>query len=64
MYRRAASSVLTSTVGGSALGGKSYLFAALVFGGTLLLSLVGLLIYRGVMPPPRKSPENPEEPED
>ena len=41
-------SVLTSTVGGSALGGRSYLFAALVFGGTLLLSLVGLLIYRCV----------------
>lgn len=39
-------SVLTSTVGGSALGGKSYLFAALVFGGTLLLSLAGLLVYR------------------
>lgn len=41
-------SVLTSTVGGSALGSRSYLFAALVFGGTLLLSLVGLLIYRCV----------------
>ena len=41
-------SVLTSTVGGSALGGRSYLFAALVFGGTLFLSLVGLLIYRCV----------------
>ena len=41
-------SVLTSTVGGSALGGKSYLFAAVVFGGTLVLSLIGLLIYRSL----------------
>lgn len=57
-------SVLTSTVGGSALGGKSYLFAALVFGGTLLLSLVGLLIYRGVCRHHEKVRKNPEEPED
>ena len=41
-------SVLTSTVGGSALGGRSYLFAALVFGGTLVFSLAGLLIYRNL----------------
>lgn len=57
-------SVLTSTVGGSALGGKSYLFAALLFGGTLLLSLVGLLIYRGVCRHHEKARKNPEEPED
>ena len=53
-----------ATVGGSALGGKSYLFAALLFGGTLLLSLVGLLIYRGVCRHHEKARKNPEEPED
>lgn len=57
-------SVLTSTVGGSALGGKSYLFAALVFGGTLLLSLAGLLIYRTVCRRHEKAQEKPENPED
>lgn len=41
-------SVITSTVSGSAIGGKNYLFAGLVFGGTLVLSLIGLLIYRRV----------------
>ena len=39
-------SMLTSTLGGSALGQQSYLFAAAVFGGTLALSLLGILIYR------------------
>lgn len=57
-------SVLTSTVGGSALGGKSYLFAALVFGGTLLLSLVGLLIYRSVCRRHEKAQEKSKNSED
>lgn len=39
-------SVVTSTIGGSALGGRRYLLAALVFGGTLLISLGGMWIYR------------------
>ena len=39
-------SVVTSTVGGSALGSQSYGFAAAVFAGTLLVSLGGLYLYR------------------
>ena len=57
-------SVLTSTVGGSFLGGKSYLFAGLVFGGTLLLSLVGLLIYRCVCRRHEKKNRSGEKPMD
>ena len=41
-------STITSTVGGNALGGKNYLFAILVFAGTLAVSAIGLLIYRGL----------------
>ena len=41
-------SVLTSTIGGSALGVKDYQFAILVFAVTLAVSGVGLLIYRAV----------------
>ena len=39
-------SVITSTIGGDALGAGSYGFAALVFGVTLLLCGAGLLVYR------------------
>ena len=39
-------SVVTSIVGGDALGGKKYLFSLIVFAGTLLVSLLGLLVYR------------------
>ena len=41
-------SVLTSTIGGSALGVKDYQFAILVFAVTLAVSGVGLLIYRAI----------------
>lgn len=41
-------SILTSTIGGSALGVQDYQFAILVFAGTLLLSGAGLLLYRGL----------------
>ena len=41
-------SVLTSTIGGSALVVKDYQFAILVFAVTLAVSGVGLLIYRAV----------------
>ena len=41
-------SVLTSTIGGSALGVKDYQFAILVFAATLAVSGVGLLIYRAI----------------
>lgn len=39
-------SVLTSTVAGSAIGEKRYVFAALVFGVTTAAGLFGLWIYR------------------
>ena len=38
-------SVLSSTVAGGALGDKSYLFAGVTFGVTLIVSLAGLKIY-------------------
>jgi uncharacterized membrane protein YdjX (TVP38/TMEM64 family) len=41
-------SVITSTMGGGALGMKNYQFAILVFAATLLLSGAGLLIYNRI----------------
>lgn len=38
-------SIITSTIGGSALGTQQYLFAVIVFAATLLLSGAGLLLY-------------------
>ena len=39
-------SVVTSTVGGNAVGEQNYLFAIVVFAATLLVSALGLLIYQ------------------
>lgn len=41
-------SVVTSTLGGDALGTKQYLFAGIVFAATLLISAAGLLFYRRI----------------
>ena len=41
-------SLVTSTIGGDALGTQSYLFAAIVFAVTLLISGAGLLCYRWI----------------
>ena len=41
-------SIITSTLGGSALGMGRYTFAAAVFGATLAISAAGLLVYRRV----------------
>ncbi len=41
-------SVITSTIGGSALGNEQYIFAGLAFAVTLALSGAGLLIYRKI----------------
>ena len=38
-------SLITSTIGGDALGTQSYLSAAVVFGVTLLISGLGILVY-------------------
>ncbi|NLU25198.1 MAG: TVP38/TMEM64 family protein [Clostridiales bacterium] len=39
-------SIVTSTVGGDALGGKNYWFAIIVFAVTVAVSVTGLLIYQ------------------
>lgn len=41
-------SVVTSTIGGDALGTQNYLFAIIVFIATGIISLLGVLIYRGI----------------
>lgn len=41
-------SVITSTIGGDALGGQNYPFAVAVFVLTLLISTAGLLVYRKI----------------
>ena len=41
-------SVVTSTIGGDALGNESYLFAAIVFAATFLISAAGLMIYNHI----------------
>ena len=41
-------SIITSTVGGSAVNEQKYLFAVIVFAVTLLISGIGLLIYRAI----------------
>ncbi len=38
-------SIITSTIGGDALGMKNYLFAIIVFAATMLISGAGILIY-------------------
>lgn len=40
--------MVTSTIGGSALGVQNYVFAAIALGVTLLISGAGLLIYRRI----------------
>ena len=39
-------SIITSTVGGDALGVQNYQFAILVFAVTIIVSIIGLLVYR------------------
>lgn len=41
-------SILTSTIGGDALGTQDYWFAVAVFGVTMAVSLIGMLVYRKV----------------
>lgn len=40
--------IITSSVGGDALGTNNYLFAALVFGITFIVSLIGIFIYNKI----------------
>jgi len=41
-------SVISSALGGHALGTQKYLYAAIVFGVTLLISLLGLWVYKKI----------------
>jgi uncharacterized membrane protein YdjX (TVP38/TMEM64 family) len=41
-------SLLTSTIGGDVLGDRNYLFAAILFAGTLIISLIGILLFRKI----------------
>ena len=41
-------SIVTSTVGGNALGLQNYQFAILTFAATAVIGLIGLVIYRQV----------------
>lgn len=41
-------SIITSTVGGSALGMKKYTFAIVVFAVTLVISILGIMIYNQI----------------
>ena len=41
-------SVITSTIGGHALGTQQYVFAAVVFAITIIVSLIGILVYRRI----------------
>lgn len=41
-------SVITSTIGGEALGAQNYTFAILVFAATAVISGIGLLLYRKI----------------
>ena len=42
-------SVVTSTVGGGALGSRNYTFAVIVFAATLVVSVAGALLYNGYL---------------
>jgi uncharacterized membrane protein YdjX (TVP38/TMEM64 family) len=41
-------SIVTSTIGGDGLGSQKYVTAAIVFGVTIVISLIGMLIYRRI----------------
>ncbi|MDD5934283.1 MAG: VTT domain-containing protein [Clostridiales bacterium] len=50
-------SVITSTIGGNALGQREYIFAVIAFGITIVISILGILIHKKIS----KSHENAEE---
>jgi len=53
-------SILTSTLGGDALGSQSYFYAAGIFAATLALSALGLLLYDRLCKTGREQPAAPE----
>lgn len=52
-------SVITSTIGGNALGSQRYIGAVVVFAVTLVVSVAGILVYNGIVS--RHSKEKPNE---
>ena len=53
-------SIITSTVAADAIGMQNYLFAGVVFGGTLLVSLLGIFIYNRIIKKNNAKGENTE----
>lgn len=51
-------SVITSTIGGHALGTQQYVFAAVVFAITIIISLIGILIYRRISKQEKEESQN------
>ena len=51
-------SIITSTVGGNALGLQNYQFAAITFAATTVIAGVGLVIYRQVCRRHKRSAED------
>lgn len=52
-------SIITSTIGGNALGEQNYRFAVIVFAITLLISLCGILVYRRICRKENNEQSNP-----
>ena len=52
-------SVITSTIGGNALGSQRYIGATVVFAITFVISVAGILVYNGIVS--RHSKEKPNE---
>ena len=57
-------SIITSTIGGNALGERNYVLAAAVFAVTLLISLGGILLYRHICRKENEELARKEEQED
>lgn len=51
-------SIITSTIGGDALGVQKYEFAAIVFGITIAISITGILFYRHICKKQRQNDES------
>ena len=56
--RGASALIITSTVGGNALGLQNYQFAAITFAATTVIAGIGLVIYRQVCRRHKRSAED------
>lgn len=57
-------SIITSTIGGNALGEQEYIHAVVAFAVTVIVSAVGLLIYQKIIKPRRIAKKTILEPEE